>query len=105
MAAFSSSAAFPASVMSLMSYSKNTGLSGEFLLRSSSVADEIVSARTGSGGTMVGSRTGSGGAGGLDPEASATSGGGGGIGRATGGFFPPQAAASIANTATQNTIE
>ena len=53
--AFSSSVFCASVVSSLLSSSKNTGLSGEFLFRSSSDADEIASSRTGSGGTMVGS--------------------------------------------------
>jgi len=56
---------------------------------------------------MVGSRTGSGGDGGFEVEESAAFAGGGGIGRATGGFFSPHATASIAvsaKNATQNTI-
>src|SRR5262249_3754832 len=88
-AAFSSSVFWPAAPRSLLSSSKNTGLSGDVLFRSSSDADEIASSRTGSGGTIVGSLTGSGGAGGRAGVAGAD-GGGGGIGRATRrGFFPP----------------
>src|SRR5580693_8745975 len=93
-AASSSSAARAATVRSLLSYSKNAGLSGELRLRSSSAADEMASALTGSCGTTVGSATGSGGAGGRaavdGADAAAT--GGGGMGRATGGLLPPQAA-------------
>src|SRR5258706_16401520 len=90
-AAFSSSAACPAVVRSLLSYSKNAGLSGDCRLRSSSELDVMLSARTGSGGTMTGSRTGSGGAGGRGGAVVSATAGGGGDGRATGGFFLPQA--------------
>src|SRR3954453_9126992 len=90
--ALSLSARCASDVRSLLSYSKNAGLSGEFLFRSSSDADEIRSWRTGSGGTIVGSATGSGGAGGRDADPDpAVAGGGGGTGLATGGFLPPQA--------------
>ena len=51
-------------MISLLSYSKNSGFNGELRLMSSSDADAIASSLTGSGGTMVGSATGSGGAGG-----------------------------------------
>src|SRR3954453_18485725 len=89
--ALSLSARCASDVRSLLSYSKNAGLSGEFLFRSSNDADEIRSSRTGSGGTIVGSATGSGGAGGRDAAADPPGGGGGGRGLATGGFLPPQA--------------
>ena len=89
-------AARPAGVRSLLSYSKNVGLSGELRLRpsrSSSAADEMASALTGSCGTTVGSATGSGGSGGrADVEGAGAAVGGGGMGRATGGLLPPQAA-------------
>src|SRR6187455_2754105 len=87
--AFSLSARCASDVSSLLSYSKNAGLRGEFLFRSSSDADEIRSSRTGSGGTIVGSATGSGGAGGRDAEPDPAGVGGGGSGLATGGFLPP----------------
>src|SRR6476469_2643601 len=72
--------------MSPLSYSKNTGFSGELRFKSSSDAVAIASSRSGSGGTVVGSGAGAGGAGGrVDvPEGPA---GGDGIGRATGGLF------------------
>src|SRR3954453_21671893 len=89
--ALSLSARCASDVSSLLSYSKNAGLSGEVLFRSSSDADEIRSSRTGSGGTMVGSAPGSGGAGGREAVLDEEGGGGGGTGLATGGFFPPQA--------------
>src|SRR4051812_25705314 len=86
-AALASSAFCEAALRSLLSSSKYTGISGEFLFKSSSDADEIASSRTGSGGTTVGSLTGSGGAGGRVGLVDAVTGGGGGIGRATGGAF------------------
>src|SRR5258706_5473414 len=102
-AAFSSSAACPAVVRSLLSYSKNAGLSGDCRLRSSSELDVMFSARTGSGGTMTGSRTGSGGAGGRGGAVVSATAGGGGDGRATGGFFLPQAnAVTVTNTIIHN---
>src|SRR5580704_6350021 len=86
--------------ISLLSYSKNTGLSGELRLMSSSEADAMRSSRSGSGGTMVGSATGSGGAGGRPPVDGDEGGAapGGGIARATGGFLPPHAEATTVNT-------
>src|SRR3954464_8417715 len=98
--ALSLSARCASDVRSLLSYSKNAGLSGEFLFKSSSDAAEIASSRTGSGGTIVGSATGSGGAGGWF---GAVLGGGGGIGRVTGAVFLPQAAALSASTAKTHT--
>src|SRR2546427_446134 len=77
---------------SLLSRSKYTGFSGEFLFRSSSEADEIASSRTGSGGTTVGSATGSGGVGRREGAVVAVV-VGGGAGRATGGAFLWHAAA------------
>src|SRR5262245_46223060 len=92
-AAFSSRVFCASALRSLLSYSKNTGFSGELRLRSSSEAEAIASSRTGSGGTTVGSATGSGGAGGRElPLVDVVPGGGGGIGRATGGVFLPHAA-------------
>src|SRR5580692_2415284 len=85
--------------ISLLSYSKNTGLSGELRLMSSSVADAMRSSRSGSGGTMVGSATGSGGAGGRAADDGVEgAGAGGGIARATGGFFLPHAETATVNT-------
>src|SRR5262249_53590633 len=95
-AAFVSSAVLPSSVISLLSYSKNTGFSGELRFRSSSELDAMASSRSGSGGTSVGSRTGSGGPGTREAEAGGAEDGGGGGGiLATGGFLAPQAAAVI----------
>src|SRR5581483_4269577 len=99
-AALASSTARASAVRSLLSKSKNTGLSGELRLISSSDADEIASSATGSGGTTVGSATGSGGAGGRAADAAGAAAAGGGAGRATGGFLPPHAAASTATTTT-----
>src|SRR3954471_7678343 len=96
--ALSSSAFWFAALSSLLSSSKNTGFSGEFLFRSSSDADEIASSRTGSFGTAIGSETGTGGAGGR-AGVEGVAGGGGGIGRATGGVFLPHAAAPAQTTA------
>src|SRR6266487_2131354 len=79
--AFSSSVFCATGLNSSLSYSKKTGLSGEFLFRSSSDADVIASSRTGSGGTTVGSFTGSGGDGG---RAAVVEVEGGGAGRRTG---------------------
>src|SRR5262245_20845128 len=83
--AFSFRTCCSALLSSSLSYSKNTGLSGEFLLMSSSDADAIASSRTGSGGTIVGTGTGVGGAGGggVDDEG----GGAVGKGRTTGALF------------------
>src|SRR5262249_11738528 len=93
--AFSCSTACACSVISELSYSKNTGLSGELLFRSSSEADRTLGSRTGSGGTVTGSRTGSGGSGGRvmvdGTPAAAPVGAGGGFTFATGGGFRPQA--------------
>src|SRR5712691_7964672 len=96
--AFAFRTAWPSALTSLLSSSKNTGLSGELRLRSSSEADAMVSSLTGSGGTTMGSATGSGGAGGRAAEGAAAFAvvGGGGAGRATGAFLPPHAAATSA---------
>src|SRR5437867_9372243 len=99
-AAFASSMLLPSALISELSYSKNTGFSGELRFKSSSDAEAMRSSFTGSGGTSVGSATGSGGAGG---RAAATGGAGlfgGGAGRAMGGFLPPHAAASDTSTIT-----
>src|SRR5262245_46124828 len=64
--AFSFSVCWASVDSSSLSYSKKTGLSGEFLFRSSSDAAAMASSRTGSGGTEVGSATGGGGGGGRD---------------------------------------
>src|SRR5262249_38367490 len=85
MAALSFSACCPADVSSSLSYSKKTGLSGEFLFRSSSDADPMLSSRTGSGGTFAGNRSGSGGRGGGGAEEVGMGAVDGG--RATGGLF------------------
>src|SRR5881296_2571252 len=83
--AFSFSVCCASGDSSSLSNSKNTGLSGEFLFRSSSEAVAIASSRTGSGGTIVGSEIGGGGDGGrgagvVVPVAV-------GAGRTTGGGF------------------
>src|SRR5262249_49422436 len=91
-AAFSSSARWPSRLKSLLSSSKNTGFSGELRFKSSRDAEEIASVGTGSAGTRIGSSTGCGGAGGLPPGSPVFVVGGGGVGRATGGFFFPHAA-------------
>src|SRR3954467_7939747 len=97
-AAFSSSVFWFAALRSLLSSSKYTGFSGEFLFKSSSDADEIASSRTGSGGTATGSRTGSGGDGGRAGAVPGALAGGGGMGRARGGIFLWHAARVISAT-------
>src|SRR5262245_36057261 len=93
-AALASRTERPSSVISLLSYSKNSGFSGEVRLMSSSYPDSMLSSLTGSGGTIVGSATGSGGDGGRDADPVVP---GGGAGRGTGAFFPPHAMAATAN--------
>src|SRR5437899_1435664 len=95
--AFSVNAVCAGVSSSALSRAKNTGLSGELRLRSSSDADEMESLGTGSGGTTVGSATGSGGAGGRAAAVDAAAGGGGGAGLVRGGVFFPHAAAVSPN--------
>src|SRR5687768_16750551 len=90
--AFLVSAAWASLLISALSNAKNTGWRMPFLLISSS---EPMSAleMPGSGGTLTGgaSAIGSGGVGG---RVSVAVSGGGAVGRATGGFLPPQAEAA-----------
>src|SRR4029453_16141194 len=80
-----------------LSYSKKTGLSGEFLFKSSSEADAIASSRTGSGGTMGGAGAGGGGRGGAGAVEEGID--AGVAGRATGALFLWHAAEVITASA------
>src|SRR6266540_2630022 len=100
MPAFVLSACCPVPSTSKLSSGKNTGWNGEFLLivsRSPPVSGSSVI--FGSGGIGVVSGTGSGGAGGLAAGGVAPPVVVGGTGRATGGFFLPQAPTNTSATA------